>query len=84
MIICIDECGYRFNLGSDTPDQFEIDLYEMNSMKELAEYFIDEGLFGDIPTHLENYIDYQAIAYDLSMDYTETIICDQRLIYRCM
>ena len=25
-------------------------------------HFVDEGLFGDIPKHLENYIDYDAIA----------------------
>lgn len=54
----------------------------MDSMKELAHQFVDEGLFGDIPEHLANYIDMDAIAYDLSMDYTETEVAGERLIYR--
>ncbi|MDQ0421950.1 antirestriction protein [Peteryoungia aggregata LMG 23059] len=52
-------------------------------MKALAERFVDDGLFGEIPDHLAHYIDYDAIARDLSMDYTETEIAGERLIYRC-
>lgn len=52
-------------------------------MKELTEQFVDEGLFGDIPERLQYYLDYDAIARDLSMDYAETEIAGQRLIYRC-
>ena len=52
-------------------------------MKELAERFVDEGLFGEIPDHLAHYIDYDAIAHDLAMDYAETEIAGVRLIYRC-
>lgn len=51
-------------------------------MRELAERFIDDGLFGEIPEHLVNYIDMDAIAYDLAMDYAETEIAGQHLIYR--
>lgn len=36
--------------------------------KQLAEQFVDEGLFGDIPSHLENYIDYDAIGRDLKFN----------------
>jgi antirestriction protein len=32
---------------------------------------------------LENYIDYDAMARDLGMDYSETTIAGKRLIYRC-
>ncbi len=61
---------------------FDVDIYHVDSMKELAEQFVDEGLFGDIPDHLANYIDMDAIAYDLAMDYTETEVAGERLIYR--
>ena len=48
------------------------DFYEGMDLKELAEHFVDEGLFGDISDTIINYIDYEAIARDLSIDYTET------------
>lgn len=48
-------------------------------MKEVAERFVDEGLFGEIPDHLVHYIDYDAIARDLSIEYTETEIAGERL-----
>ena len=49
----------------------DCDLYEDMTMRELAEEFVDEGLFGEIPARLQYYIDYDAIARDLQMDYTE-------------
>ena len=52
-------------------------------MRDLAESFVDEGLYGTIPDHLAHYIDYDAIARDLSMDFTETEIAGVRLIYAC-
>lgn len=55
----------------------------LDSMKELTEQFVDEGLFADIPERLKYYLDHDAIARDLSMDYAETEIAGQRLIYRC-
>jgi len=55
----------------------------MDSMKELAEQFVDDGLFGEIPTSIQFYIDYEAIARDLACDYSETTIDGQRYIYRC-
>ena len=70
VIIAVGEAGYKFNLGEDTPDQFEIDLYELDSLKDLAEQFVEEGLFGEIPASIRNYLDYDAIARDLSMDYS--------------
>ncbi len=83
VIIAVGENGYRFDFGTDAPDDFDVDLYEMNSLKELAEHFVEEGLFGDIPSQLENYLDYDAIARDLGFDYSQTTIAGTRLIYRC-
>lgn len=82
-IIAVGECGYSFDPDKDRPDDLDVDIYECNSMKELAEQFVDEGLFGDIPEHLESYIDYDAIARDLRFDYSETEIDGSNLIYRC-
>jgi len=64
------ECqGYDFD---DAIEKIEdCDLYEDMSFKDLAYEFVEEGLFGEIPEHLANYIDYDAIARDLEMDYTE-------------
>ena len=82
-IIAVGENGYRFDFSAPDPDGFEVDLYEMDSLKELAAHFVEEGLFGDIPAQLENYLDYDAIARDLGFDYSETTIAGTRLIYRC-
>jgi antirestriction protein len=83
VIIAVGECGYSFDLQSGDPDGFDIDLYELDSLKELAEQFVDEGLFGEIPASIQNYLDYDAIARDLGCDYSETEIAGTRLIYRC-
>ena len=82
-IIAVGECGYSFDLTSGDPDDFDIDLYEIDSLRELAEQFVDEGLFGDIPDPIRNYLDYDAIARDLGMDYRETRIAGTNLVYRC-
>jgi len=76
-IIAVGECGYDHDHNAD------VTIYHESTMRELAISFIDEGLFGDIPQALEHYIDYDAIAHDLSMDYTEATIAGQQLIYRC-
>lgn len=82
LIIAVGECGYSYDLGSSDPDAFDIDIYETDSLRELAKQFADEGLFGHIPDHLANYIDFEAIARDLSFDYVETTIAGDRLIFR--
>jgi len=82
-IIAIGEVGYKFNLGTDNPDNFEVDLYQVASMRDLAEQFVDEGLYGTIPESLQFYIDYSAMARDLAMDYSEIKIDGTNYIYRC-
>ena len=51
--------------------------------RELAEQFVEEGLYGNIPESLQFYIDYEAIARDLSVEYSETVIAGSSVIYRC-
>lgn len=82
-IIAVGECGHSFDLKAGDPEDFDVDIYEVDSLRELAEQFVDDGLFGDIPERLQNYLDYDAIARDLGFDYSETTIAGQRLIYRC-
>lgn len=82
VILAVGECGYSF--GDDTqPSDFEIDIYPFDTMRDLAVHFVEEGLFGDIPERLQFYLDYDAIARDLSVDYSEAEVAGGRLIYRC-
>lgn len=83
VIIAVGEAGYSFDVKTGDPDDFEVDLYECDSLRDLAEQFVDEGLYGDIPESLQYYIDYDAIARDLRGDYAETEIDGVRYIYSC-
>jgi len=82
VIIAVGDCGYAFD-SNTVPDDFDVEIYELCSPRELAEQFVEEGLFGDIPDRLQSYIDYDAIARDLAVDYSEIEIAGKRLIYRC-
>ena len=57
---------YDVDIYDYSADTSFTDVYEL-----LASELVSEGLFGSIPSHLENYIDYSAIGRDLSYDYTE-------------
>jgi antirestriction protein len=83
VIIAVGECGYSFDLKSGDPDSLDVDVYEMNSLRELAEQFVDEGFYGEIPTAIACYLDYTAIARDLGVDYSEITIAGTQLVYRC-
>lgn len=82
-IIAVGECGYDFDSETVNPDDFDVTFYEFRNMTELAEHFVEEGMFGEIPKTLEWYIDYESIAYNLSMDYSEVTIAGKNLIYTC-
>lgn len=82
IIAAAGECGCDFLWSETEPGAFEVDLYAVTSLRDLAEMFVEEGLFGDIPERLQYYIDFDAIARDLAVDYTETEIAGERLIYR--
>ena len=82
VIIAVGECGYAFD-ASTAPSDFDVEIYEIDTMCELAEQFVDDGLFGEVPESFQFYIDYDAIARDLAVDYSEVEIAGKRLIYRC-
>ena len=60
-----------------------MDIYGEENLRELAERFVEDGFFGDIPEGLRFYIDLDAIAHDLSADYAEIEIAGERMVYRC-
>lgn len=83
VIIAVGEYGYGFNLKTDDPDKFDVEIYELNSLRELAQHFVDEGLFGQIPESIKYHLDYDSIARDLGCDYSEITIAGVGLVYRC-
>lgn len=82
-IIAVGEAGYSYDPETVGSADFDVDIYFLDTLKDLAIEFVEEGLFGDIPKPVEHYIDYDAIARDLGMDYSEITIANTRLIYRC-
>ncbi|MGH1398404.1 MAG: antirestriction protein ArdA [Alphaproteobacteria bacterium] len=80
VIIAIGECGYDFDPSTD-PESYDIVVYHVGSYRELAEQFVVEGYLGDIPEHLQHYIDYDAIARDLEIDYGDAVIAGDFLIF---
>jgi antirestriction protein len=83
LIVAVGECGYLFDITDGDPDQYDVDLYTDMTLSDLAYQFIDEGLFGEIPQPIANYIDHDAIARDLAHDYTEITIAGETCVYRC-
>ena len=82
LIIAIGEAGYTFDFESQSPDDYEIDIYADMTLSDLAYQFVDEGLFGDISDNILMYLDYDLIARDLGYDYTETTIAGVTYTYR--
>lgn len=76
--------GYGFDFDKNRPDNIEVDIYEVDSMKDLAEQFVEEGLFGEIPESIRYYLDYDLIARDLEADYSTAEIAGVRLVYRLL
>lgn len=82
-IIAVGECGHSFDYTSVQPDEFDVDIYGAETLKELAEKFVEEGIFGEIPESLQHYIDIDAIARDLAVDYNEVTIAGNSFVYHC-
>ena len=82
-IIGVGECCFGFDPDDVDPYQFDVDIYHVDSLRDLAEQFVDDGLFGEFPKHLEFYIDYDAIARDLAVDFSIAEINGGRLAYAC-
>ena len=83
-IIAVGECGYSFDPMRDAPSDFDVEIYKVQSLTELAEQFVEDGMFVDIPEQLRPYIDTDLIARDLAFDYAETTIAGEAYVYRCL
>ena len=83
VIIAVGECGYSVSWESCDPDGFDFDLYQVDSLRELAEQFVDEGMFSECSDELRNFLDFDAIGRWLSCEYVETTIASERFVYRC-
>lgn len=80
VIIAVGECGEVFDPDVD-PDHLCVEVQGVESLRDLAEDFAAQGVFGDIPEGISHYIDYDAIARDLACDYCETEIAGERHVY---
>ena len=80
-IIARDELMLAHDSAVNAMD--DIEIYDgVESLTKLAEQFVDDGLFGEIPEKITYYLDYEAIGRDLRHDgYTETTIAGERLVY---
>jgi antirestriction protein len=67
----------------DSIDRGDYSYYE-GDLSDVAAQMVDEGLFGEIPDAIANYIDYEAIGRDLRHDgYTEvTLKSGSRVVVR--
>jgi len=69
-----DKAAYLFDTGNYSALQDCIDnvddciYYPGMSLVEVAEELVDSGFFGEISQSIQNYIDYEAIARDLSYE----------------
>lgn len=73
LAIYLEAGGDDYDLGDDVED-LDINYHEVDSLKALAESFIDEGLYGDIPKTIMYYIDMELLGRDLGHEYSETEI----------
>lgn len=55
-------------------EQYEdVDFYPNMTLSEVAEEVVDKGLLGEIPENIKNYLDFEKLGRDLSIDgYHET------------
>jgi antirestriction protein len=77
------EEGTAFDTAEDEIDLLNVEIYGVESLRELAAQFAEDGFYGEIPEALAAYIDHEAMARDLGMEFTEIEIAGERLVYRC-
>ncbi|WP_297339333.1 antirestriction protein ArdA [Pseudophaeobacter sp.] len=82
VIIAVGECGYQFEPDL-MPIQFDVEIHDVSTLRELAEQFVDEGLYGEVPEAFQYYIDFDAIARDLAADFSEIKIAGEHYVYAC-
>jgi len=71
-----------FSNDASASDYDNIIIYEDMTFDELAEQFVDDGHYGEIPEPLVGFIDYKQIAHELQHSYSETEIAGTNYIYQ--
>ena len=77
-ILAVGEGSLSFDPDTVDPWNLDIDVYRMDSLEELAVEVVEGWCFGDTSDRLKPYIDYKAIADDLSIDFSCTVIPIER------
>lgn len=67
-LLQVDYLLYEGEDLEDALDKYEDVQVYSGSIGEVAEELVAEGCFGDVPSAIINYIDYEAIARDLTYD----------------
>lgn len=81
-LIIASENGYNVEIRANSADDYDIDFYEMDSMKDFAVFLVEDGTFDGVPDSISSYIDYEALGRDLEADYSEIEIAGTNYIYR--
>lgn len=82
VIAAVEECGCTF--GPDSrPGDFNIDLYKVDSLQDLARHVADNARFNKVLKNIRDYLDMEAIIRDLGPDYADMYIAGHYYIYRC-
>jgi len=82
VLVGVGEIGMSFDVRVDETASIEVEIYECDSLRDLAEQFVDDGLFGEIPPPLSGYIDFEAIARDLACDFGTVDVCGRGYAFR--
>lgn len=61
--------------------EWDIEIYEFASLKDLAIHMVKEGFYGDVPESLELYIDYDKLSHHLRVDYAEITVSGKNYVY---
>lgn len=81
-IVAVGKAGYPHDQMMKNPNYLLIDIHYVDNLTDLAKQLVVDGRYGDIPDNFYCYIDYEAIAEDLSDDYHETKVARKKLVYR--
>ncbi len=80
-IIAMGHVGY-LSLDDD-PHLRDVSIYDAQDLTELAEQFVDDGYYGEIPDYLLNYLDYDKLGRDLGLsDHHKTTVAGETFFYR--
>jgi hypothetical protein len=69
-VIAIDQLGVRFPLRDDEVDAIDIEFHVVDGLRDLAIQLVRDGMFGHVPEEITGYLDYDAMARDLSAAYS--------------